>query len=182
MTECVLFGQPCQTFIPAAPALAIILSVLSALWIAQRQQRASARANAISIAKNHYKDWLKICVENSDVVFFGTKADSYATLTERPELFRRYRWVFTSGMFALQEVFQTFRQPEMRSQYWLNMVSVNSALFRYHILSEQGLAGPTRQVYDPAFVEYVLEALGRTEHVSAKSSVSDLAVENQPRS
>jgi hypothetical protein len=157
---------------PLAPALAIILSVATAIYIARRQQAGLARANAINIAKNHYKDWLAICIKNSDVVFYGAKQESYEKLVSDPELFRRYRWVFTSMMFALQEVYQTFSKPENYSEAWLNMVRVNSALCKFHVLSEQGLNGPTQAVYDPSFVKFVRESVAQVEHVSAKSTVA----------
>lgn len=75
-------------------------------------------------------------------------------------------------MFALQEVYQTFSKPENYSESWLNMVSVNSALCKFHVLSDQGLKGPTQAVYDPKFVKFVIESLEKTEHVSARSSVA----------
>ncbi len=172
MAECLLFGMQCQTLIPLAPALAVILSVATAIYLARRQQAALSRANAISIAKNHYKDWLSICIKNSDVIFYGSRKESYEKLVQDQELFRRYRWVFTSMMFALQEVYQTFSKPENYSESWLNMVSVNSALCKFHVLSDQGLKGPTQAVYDPKFVKFVIESLEKTEHVSARSSVA----------
>jgi hypothetical protein len=52
------------------------------------------------------------------------------------------------------------------------MVRVNSALCKFHVLSEQGLNGPTQAVYDPSFVKFVRESVAQVEHVSAKSTVA----------
>lgn len=157
------------------PALAIVGGLLGA----RVQIRAAQRATAVTIAKNHYRETLELFIKNSDVIFLGVKEDSYKQLVANAPLMRRYRWLFVTALFSLQELYNVFVVGEQKDAYWGRTIVIIGSVFRCHLMSKEQFPDYIRSGYNPDFLQYVLEAVQKSIHPAAASTLSDFVADEQ---
>lgn len=152
------------------PALAIVAGLVGA----RVQIRGAQRATAMTIAKNHYRETLELFTKNSDVAFLGSKEESYRALVANVPLMRRFRWLFVTAMFALQELYNVFVVGDKKDPYWARTIIVIGSVFRCHLLSQENFPDYIRSGYNPAFLKYVVDGVQNNVHPAAATSLSDL--------
>ena len=155
-----------------------VLAILAAIGVARVQMKAARRATAMTIAKNHYRESLELFIKNSDIIFLGTKDDSYRQLVANVPLMRRYRWLFVTAMFSLQELYNVFVIGEQKDPYWARTIVVIGSLFRCHLMSKEHFPDYIRSGYNPGFLRFVLEGVQQNVHPAAATALSDFAVED----
>lgn len=148
-------------------------AVLSGVFVARAQMGAVRRAAAVTIAKNHYRETHELFIKNSDIVFLGTKEESYLELAANVPLMRRYRWLFTTAMFALQELYCVFVIGREKDPYWARTIILIGSVFRCHLLSDEHFPEYIRSGYNPAFIKYMVDGVQSNVHPAASSSLSD---------
>ena len=154
-------------------------AILSAVFVARAQMGAVRRASAVTIAKNHYREALELFIKNSDIIFLGTKEESYLQLTENVPLMRRYRWLANTALFALQELYNVFVVGDQKDPYWGRTIIIIASVFRCHLLSQEHFPDYIRSGYNPAFLKYVVDGVQSNVHPVASSALSAL-VQNTP--
>jgi hypothetical protein len=177
MAGCSLYGIQCatlwSTFLQATPAIAIVAAIFTTRIQLQRQ----AFASRLIIAKNHYRDTLDLFLRNTDIIFLGTKSDSYKELTESPELFKRYRWLFTITLFSLQEVYFVYVNVKSPDKYWSRTVIIIASVFRLHFQSQEFFPDYIRSGYDVGFLAFVDEGIRDAEHPAVKAGLAEFSQE-----
>ena len=129
------------------PAGAIIVAIL----VARRQLAAARRATQLTIAKNHYRSFISLAVRHADIAYRGATEEALAQLKAEPEAYRRYRWLATQAMFALQELyFATGAEP-----HWRQSVRVLASNFRAFILSPVDWPPRQRAALHPEFMGFL---------------------------
>ena len=153
-------------------------AIIGAVFGGRAQIRAARRANAVTIAKNHYREALDLFIKNSDIIYLGAKEDTYRELTANVPLMRRYRWLFVTAIFSLQELYNVFAVGEQKDPYWGRTIIVIGSVFRCHLLSQEHFPEYIRSGYNPAFLSYLVEGVQSNVHPAAASALSDLVPEN----
>lgn len=135
-------------------------SLIAAIFLANRQLQSSRRATAITIAKNHYRKLLSICTDNADIVYRGATAAALADLKSDVARYKKYRWLVTQALFALQEIY--FAIPD--DEHWRKTIRIIGSNFRAFILSDEELPPRQKASWHPAFMEFLIHELERFEH------------------
>lgn len=135
-------------------------TIVAAIIVARSQLRAARRATAITIAKNYYRELITICLYNADVTYRGATPEGLAALKREPANYRRYRWLVTQALFALQEIY--FAIPG--DPYWRRTICVVSSSFKAFILSPDEIPERQRAGWHPEFMAFVMTSLKEFDH------------------
>lgn len=135
-------------------------SIIAAILLARRQLQAARRATAVTIAKTHYREFITLAMINSDITVRGATPEALEELKNDPSKYRRYRWLATQALFALQEIY--FAIPE--DKYWRRTIVVIASNFRAFILSPIELPPRQREGWHTEFMDYVTTSLVNFTH------------------
>ncbi len=135
-------------------------SIIVAIILGRRQLKGAQRATAVTIAKAHFREFITLALWNSDVTARGATPESLLELRKDAAQYRRYRWLATQGLFALQEMY--FAVPD--SKEWRRMIVVISSNFRAFILSQEDLPTRQRQAWSPEFMDFLTTSLQEFVH------------------
>lgn len=172
MNSCQLGIISCVEFWNLLSTLVPLVTLCAGVFLAYKQLKQSSRDVKVSIAKNHYRDTLNLFLENSDVVYLGTNAVSYGNLVKDISAFRRYRWLFSITMFALQELYQVFVAGPMKDKHWEKTILIIASVFKEHFNSETNFPDYIRNGYNKSFLEFVSAGIQKMEHPTAATALS----------
>ena len=144
------------------------IGIIAAVFVARTQINAARRATMLTIAKSHYREFLYTCIRNADVAHMGATPDGLAALKANPEQYRRYRWLVTQAMFALQEIY--FAYPD--DKHWRRTIVILASAFRAFLLSEVDIPPRQREGWNTSFMAFILRELINFEHPILEAGVA----------
>ena len=136
--------------------------IIVAAIVAYKQLAAARRATAMTIAKAHYREFLEQCLFNSDVAFCGATPEALAAIRTDPESYKRYRWLVTQALFALQEMYLAYSDDS----HWRSAVITLASAFKYSILSDAEIPQRMRNGWNPDFMRFLESELTAFIHPS----------------
>jgi len=165
-----LFGVSWTEMIDYLIKLAPAASIVGGIFAARAQLRNNRRINAETIAKNHYREMLDAFSKNSDIVYMGSNAASFAELKKDIPRYRRYRLLFTLMVFAMQEMY--LAMDLKREKNWEHTIRVFISLFKHFILSPEDYTPYQHRALTPIFLAFLMDTARNFEHSMARTSVA----------
>ena len=141
-----------DVIVKLAPAASIIAAIVAARFTFRNNRR----LNAEIIAKNHYREMLRVFQSNTDILYRGMNEASYTQLKTDVENYRRYRILFSITAFAMQELY--FAVDHKKEPHWVHMIRVSTSFFRHYVTSLEDYPEFMRQQFDPRFMAFLVES------------------------
>jgi len=173
-----LFGVSWTEIIDYLIKLAPAASIIGGIFAARAQLRNNRRINAETIAKNHYREMLEVFSKNTDIVYLGLNAASFAELKKDIPRYRRYRLLFTVMVFALQEIYPAMDLKHEKN--WEHTIRVSASLFKHFMLSPEDYTPYQQKALTPSFLAFLMDTAKNFEHAIARTSVAQY-LKDEPR-
>jgi hypothetical protein len=133
-------------------------TIIGAIVAAKIQFGNLQRINALTIAKNHYREMMELMLKNADLFPATPTPEAYEALKVDPVRYRRYIMLFAIVSFAMQEIY--FATDPKRNPHWAEVIRMFMAAFRPFTTSADFTAEMHKSVH-PEFDDFVGQMLRR---------------------
>jgi hypothetical protein len=172
-----IFGESSAEIIDLLVKLSPAASIVGGLLAARHQLRNARRLNQETIAKNHYREMLEVFLKNTDILYLGTREDSYKELKAQVPKYRRYRMLFTIMGFAMQELYLSIDRKE--DSNWLHMCRMFVSMFRHFILCEEDFTPFMQKSLNPDFLTFCFDTARNFVHSAAKTVAANVVEDDK---
>lgn len=163
-------GEIVEVLIKLAPAATIVGAIIAA----RLQFKNARKLNQEVIAKNHYREMIILFMQNADIYFRGLTDDGLTELKKDPAAYRKYRLLFNSMSFVLQELYLSI--DPIKERHWANVCSAYLLMFKPFAASSDDTPDYMWKCLDPRFAAFFKRVIAQEDHFFTNRPEADLLV------